>query len=314
MSGARAGRPARRDAADAEPNPAAAAIVKWVERSGGRGCRVVRIEPLPPSSTRRHLIEVVLPDGSIRSLLLRRFHDAGRLAADPWYAPADEVRALELLALTSVPAPRLVAADLEASECDVPALLVSWLPGRTRRPPEDMDAFLARTAEALVTIHAVRVAAATGLRPHAPYHEPGAAGPPPVGVRRRLWERVASVLSGPHPSCRGSFIHRDFHPGNLLWSGTAVTGVVDWTTAAWGPPGIDLARMRMSLAMQAGAEAADGFAAAYTRAGGDPSARHPYWDLLDAADLLPDLDPVASSADGLLERLEDHVERVLAEY
>jgi len=55
--------------------------------------------------------------------VLRRYHDAKRLAHDPWYVPAHEALALRLLTDTAVPAPRLYAADLEAAVCDVPALL-----------------------------------------------------------------------------------------------------------------------------------------------------------------------------------------------
>ena len=65
-----------------------------------------------------------------------------------------------------------------------------------------------------------------------------------------------------------------------------VVGVVDWPTAAWGPPGIDLARMRLNLVEEVSPASADAFLVAYREAGGDPDDRHPYWDLRDAADCL----------------------------
>ena len=80
-----------------------------------------------------------------------------------------------------------------------------------------------------------------------------------------------------------------------------------------GPPGIDLARMRQNLAGHLGPAVAHGFAALYVAAGGDPRARHPYWDLLDAADSIPDVAVSEAPGGGSAHRFEDYVARVLAE-
>src|SRR5688572_11509409 len=234
------------------------------------------------------------------------YHDAQRLAHDPWYVPAHEALALRLLTGTPVPAPRLYATDLEATVCDVPALLESWIPGSAASRPDDIDGYLARAAEVLVRIHAVNVPSDVQLPRYAPYS-------PPPSTHAGLWERVADVLDVPWPAHRETFIHRDYHAGNILWDGTRVTGVVDWATAAWGPPGIDLARMRLNLASRLGTDIANRFSAAYVAAGGDPSARSPFWDLLDAADVLPDLGSPAEPLGGDLARFEDYVGSVLAE-
>jgi aminoglycoside phosphotransferase (APT) family kinase protein len=55
------------------------------------------------------------------------------------------------------------------------------------------------------------------------------------------------VLAGEAPDTRSCFIHRDYHEGNTLEEDDRVVSVTDWVTAAWGPPGIDLARMRLNL-------------------------------------------------------------------
>jgi aminoglycoside phosphotransferase (APT) family kinase protein len=283
--------------------------VAWIERAMGRGARVVRIEPFPVSSTAKCRIDVVLEDGSTRRLVLRRYHDAERRARDPWYVPAHEALALQLLAGAPVPVPHLLAADLEGEACDVPALLESWLPGDAARHPEDLDRYLFGAAQALAAIHAVRVPPGVRLPRYAPYRGSEPIVSPGFSTRPGLWERVAAVLGSP-PAHRETFIHRDYHPGNILWDGPRVTGVVDWATASWGPAGIDLARMRVNVAALHGSEAADRFALAYAAAGGDASARHPYWDLLDAADLLLDLSsPLPGGGD--MARFENYVERVL---
>ena len=278
----------------------------------GPAARVVHVEALPVSATAKHLVTVSLQDGSTRRLVLRRYHDAERLARDPWYVPAHEVLALGLLAASGVPAPRFYAADLEAAVCDVPALLESWVPGGPAWQPDDLEAYLARAAEVLVKIHAVNVPSEAELPRYAPYY--GRDREPPLFTTRPgLWERVSDVLDAPWPAHRETFIHRDYHPGNVLWDGSQVTGVVDWATAAWGPPGIDVARMRMNLAAHSGRDVADRFAVAYVAAGGDLSARDPFWDLLDAADLLPDLTSPMWLGGGDIARLENYVESVLAE-
>jgi aminoglycoside phosphotransferase (APT) family kinase protein len=305
---------------DSRDDTLAAPLRAWIERSLGPSTRLVRVAAFPASSTAMHLVDVALADGSAQRLVLRRYHDAGRLAHDPWYQPANEARALCLVADSAVPAPRLFAAKLEA---DVPALLESWVPGGPAWEPDDLEAYLARAAEVLVALHALSVPKAAGLPAYAPYrddpygyapgHERDRIVSPPYSTRPGLWERVGDALNLPRPAHRTTFLHRDYHPGNVLWDGARVTGVVDWATAALGPPGIDLARMRLNLAARHGKCAADHFSEAYVLAGGDASARDPYWDLLDAADLLPDLIPPAQRAGRDLARFEDWVESVLAE-
>ena len=136
---------------------------------------------------------------------------------------------------------------------------------------------------------------------------------PPFTTVPGLWERVAGVLARPWPAHRAIFIHRDWHPGNVLWDGDRVTGVVDWATAARGPAGIDLARMRLNLASRHGRAAADRFVELYVAAGGDASARHPFWDLLDAADAWTGEDPAVEPDGGDLGRFEDYVAGVLGD-
>ena len=285
-------------------------VVAWIERSVGSGARCVRLDGMSASwwFAEKHLVEVALGDGSTKRFVLRRYHNAQRLAHDPWYDPANEALALRLLAGTPVPAPQLHATDLDAAVCGVPMLLESWLPGSPEWYPGDLDAYFAVVAEVLVAIHAVSAPPGVELLRYAPYHEPQRIGSPANSTRPGLWERVADTLDRPRPAGRKTFIHRDYHPGNVLLDGTKVTGVVDWLTAALGPPGIDIARMRLNMAFHHGRNAADRFVTAYIAAGGDPSARNPYWDLLDAADLVPDL-----SGETKIALFEDYVAGVLAE-
>jgi hypothetical protein len=92
-----------------------------------------------------------------------------------------------------------------------------------------------------------------------------------------------------------------------------VSGVVDWATAALGPAGIDLARMRLNVAWVHGVRVANRFASAYVAAGGDPSARNPYWDLVDAADYMAELEPPVGPTLVAFSRFEEYVDSILGE-
>ena len=91
----------------------------------------------------------------------------------------------------------------------------------------------------------------------------------------------AGVRAGDWPR----FIHRDFHPGNVLWSRGRVTGVVDWTNASAGPPAADVAHCRTNLVIMNGMASADRFRGAYEAlTGGKHEA---YFDLVDVFDMSP---------------------------
>jgi len=290
-------------------------ILRWVERSVGAGARVVAVEELPPSSTRKYRIDVRDAGGSVHVVVLRRYHDASRLGTDFAYVPAHEAEALRLLGATDVPAPALVASDLAPETCDVPSILESWIPGRSSFVPFgdlDVDRFLRGAAEVLVRVHDVRETA--DLPRYRRYAEVAEPAVPGWSAEPGMWERVLGVVAQPPPSSDARFIHRDYHGGNVMWAGGEVSGVVDWATACIGPPGIDLARMRLNLAGDLGTDAADRFARAYVDAGGEDRHRDPYWDLVDACDMLTDAAVPSDAAEGgSWERFEAWVTAVLAE-
>jgi aminoglycoside phosphotransferase (APT) family kinase protein len=290
-------------------------VLAWVEASLGPGARVLAVREMAPSSTTKHEIRASVGGGSDLHLVVRRYTNAERLATDRSYDPANEVRALLLLDATDVPAPHLFASDLVPSRCDVPTLLESFVAGEAGPELGDLDRYLASAAEVLVAVHDASATRPKGLPDYVPYLvsdgiEPR---PPAWSSRARMWQRVIEVLASEPPEGRDRFIHRDYHPGNVLSLNGRVTAVVDWPTAAWGPPGIDLARMRLNLASDLGLEAAESFSEAYRSAGGAPEDRDPYWDLRDAADLLIEDGPKDAEEAAEWDRFESWVERVLSE-
>jgi hypothetical protein len=256
------------------------------------GAPVVAALPLPGAWLANHLL--VLADG--RELVLRRWARPGWADADPDLDAAREAAVLRRLADTDVPAPELVACDPAADACDVPALLITRLPGE---PPEGR-APLGPLLGALRAIHAVEP---TGIPPYRRYYESARLRVPPWAGDRSIWERAIALFAAPAPSLPDRFIHRDFHPGNTLWEGAVLTGVVDWTSGSRGPAAVDLGHLRLNLVLEYGHRTADAVL--------PHPEHHPYYDIVCTLDALPDLEPGAPRA--VLLRAEEHVARALAE-
>lgn len=287
------------------------ATLRWIARVVDGRRFEIAAEPLPDTSHENHRVSV----GDGTELLLRRFADPDR-ATDPWYTPHGEVAALEALAGRSLPVPELIAADIDAVECDVPALLVTWLPGRTLGSGDRIDrmAFPHGLAEHLPAIHRCPLVE----RAYDPYFVSdgttvGDLRPPRWTNDPAVWERAFEAAAGEPPRFEPRFIHRDYHQGNTLWMGERISGIVDWTTGSSGPVGIDLAQMRMNLAWEFDLELADAFLEAWRSIAHDPDAYHPYWEVLNAVDWLGDGEPDDETRPERLQRFERFVARALAE-
>lgn len=207
-----------------------------------------------------------------------RHHGPGLLAR--------EADVLTLLAdREGVPAPRLIAVDADAEHCDHPSLLMSLLPGRVRvdASAEDLERRLELLAGQLVRIH--EVVPEKLPRDYQAWTSPERVRTPGGA----LWERAVEVIRRAAPAYEGCFLHRDFHPGNVLFEGEGdelrVSGVVDWVETSWGPADLDVAHCSTAVALLYGAEYGLGFGERYAALGGRRLAdgrEHLYWRLLDA--------------------------------
>jgi aminoglycoside phosphotransferase (APT) family kinase protein len=210
-----------------------------------------------------------LADGN--RLVLRRYLWPGFLDDEP-LAPQREVDALSFAGVHHLPAPALVAADITGGDIGdgIPALLMTCLPGRAVPNPD-----VVMLAETLAAIHDTDPAA----YPHHyfAWNQEGTTRPPAGAARPRLWERAIALWHNATPSYRPVLIHRDYHPGNVLWRRRALSGVVDWVNACRGPIGCDLATCRGNLVDLVGPVVADRFVATYTALTGEPL--HPFWEM-----------------------------------
>ena len=217
----------------------------WVGRHLTAGERIVRTEALHGGITAEmRRLTVATQDGGVRHLVLRTF-------VNPSFADyAEEMlnreaNVLTLLAGTGVTAPGPVEVDPTAERCEYPSLLMTHLVGRTVLEDEGLEARVPLLARQLVAVHAVRPAE----RPqeYKAWTIADAIVPPP-GADAAVWAAAIDVIRKPAPPYEGRFLHRDFHPGNVLFeveqasaAGPRITGVVDWVQTSWGPVDLDVA-------------------------------------------------------------------------
>lgn len=258
----------------------------WVSRHLEVGERMVRIEVLHGGITAEmRRLTIGTRDGGTRDLVLRSYVNVGH-AED---SLNNEAAALTLLTETGVQAPALVAVDPTAAQCEYPSLLMTHLAGRTVLDDEGLETRVPLLAGQLVAIHALR-----------PAERPPEYGTlttadtvvTPKGADAAAWAAAIDVIRKPAPPYKGRFLHRDFHPGNVLFdvpparpAGARITGVVDWAGTSWGPADLDVAHCAINLALLHGPAWGLRLAQAYEEAGGVLAAaagERLYWLVRDA--------------------------------
>ena len=240
------------------------------------GAMLVGAADLPgTTSSRVHLLRF----DSGPHLVLRLHTNDEWLALEPDLATR-EAHILQALSGSPVSAPSLIAVDEAGEFCGRPAVLMSHLTGRA----DFSDASPARLrmlADAIRPLHAM--APPAGLPPFRPYLSPVQRAVPMGTSIPATWQHAIDICAQPAPGGPASFIHRDYHPGNVLVDGASVSGIVDWPNACAGPPEIDVAHCKVNLAITHGLEAASRFGGAFAT----DQRRQAYWDLIDCLDMFP---------------------------
>lgn len=218
-----------------------------------------------------------------------------------WGLLTREADVLRLLAGTSVPTARLHAVDAAAEHCDHPSLVMSLLPGSVRLDAAGIDFEHRLLARQLTTLHGLRIPERARPRTYQAWTSPERVRVPETPGRPEVWQQAVDVIRRQPPAYRPCFLHRDFHPGNVLFSGYGpdleITGVVDWVETSWGPADLDVAHCSTALALLHGADEGLRLSDHYTAAGGtldDDPAAHLYWRVLDALAFAPDAEKVAA--------------------
>ncbi|OEU86689.1 aminoglycoside phosphotransferase [Streptomyces abyssalis] len=258
----------------------------WVNRHLEVGERIAGAEALHGGiSAEMRRLTIGARDGGTRDLVLRTFVGV----EDAEDSLDREAGALTQLRGTGVPAPRLVAVDATAAHCEYPSLLMTHLAGRTVLDEEGLETRVPLLARQLVAINALRPAERPGVYVALTTADTVVT---PKGADAAAWAGAIDVIRGPAPPYEGRFLHRDFHPGNVLFdvppsgpAGARITGVVDWAAASWGPADLDVAHCSTNLALLHGPGWGLRFAEAYEEAGGVLAAaasERLYWRVRDA--------------------------------
>ncbi|MFI5845187.1 phosphotransferase family protein [Catenuloplanes sp. NPDC051500] len=248
----------------------------WVRTLLPDGVAVARVETLAGgwSSLVRRL---VLDDGTGLVLRSVRRPELADRAADMLRREADMLRAL---ARSDIPVPRLLGVDPLATHCTYPSLLMSEISGQVCVDVEGAAARVTAMATQLAAIHRV------ALRPplYTQWAWPGQINYPGGTTRRAMWQHAEHLITRDPPAFTGTFLHRDFHLGNVLFGSSGrIEGVIDWTDSSWGPAELDIGHCAAMLALLYDDALAESFVDAFER-----TEHHLYWRLLSALALAPD--------------------------
>ena len=242
-----------------------AAALSWVEDVLGGS--ITRIDACKGgSSSAIHALRVSCEDES-QTVILRRYVIDELNAEEPDIAER-EARVLQFLERCELTTPRLLAVDASGVTAGVPSVLMTRVPGRLDWTPTDIDRWLHDLASVLPALHATQVTASDRVQAFQPYAPPSW-DPPPWLKQPALWDRAVEMFHQPPLDPDRVFIHRDYHPGNVLWRRGRVTGVVDWQAASVGPRSVDVFWCWSNLIGQFGLEVADRFVDIWERLSGD---------------------------------------------
>lgn len=222
------------------------------ERLGGR---LVSVTPLTGGVSAEAALLSLDIAGERRRVLVRtasRFTDVG----DRREELRRMGRLLAILADAGLPVARPVLVDPGAEDW----LVLEYLEGSTDLP--DPAVAMPALARLALQVHATPVERIADL------------GLPvavdPAGEAREILARLLpeidpdSVIEEPRPrDAAPVLLHGDLWPGNVLWDGGRVVGLIDWEDCALGDPERDLATARVELTLALGEEEATEFRSVY---------------------------------------------------
>lgn len=172
-------------------------------------------------------------------------------------AALGEMRNLERAGDASVTTPEPIALDLAGDWLGEISLAMTFIDGKPGFCEDDQ--WIRQLAVSLVSIHEVTAEAVVPIFPEALSDHVTAMAQFDERMQR-VAAPCACLVSGTDDAV---FAHGDFHPGNVLFNGGVLAGVVDWCDAGVRERASDVSYCRGVLAVHPGGAAPDQFLAAY---------------------------------------------------
>jgi len=228
--------------------------------TGGLGCR-------------SDVLDIERADGSRWTVTLRRFVRRGHAFSTPEHV-THEFEVLRLVERAEIPAPRPILLDASGEYFGIPAIVMSYLPGRPLFPRTNIDRWTEGLARVLHTVHAVtpdrfdlswlNVGLREGMRERISDWRDEAQGDP---LAREMLGALDSELDRIDFS-EPTLVHDDYWSGNTVAYRGRITGIIDWTSAEVGDPRTDVAECRIDMVLSHDIEVADAFREDYERLAG----------------------------------------------
>jgi aminoglycoside phosphotransferase (APT) family kinase protein len=251
-------------------------LLAWLEAQLGSRMAVSAIRSLHGGES-PWWIDLTAPDGSTFSVVLRS--PSSRIGPDQI---ATNAAALAVAEKHGLPAPRLLAADLDGRA----ASLETVVPGTSTWPTARSTELLRAAGAAIARVHTVVL----DPQPQLPFrprpiavddfaHDRRAGRMPTTALLQLADERVRVIQA---PAVPVVFVHGDVWPGNTVVAGGGIHALIDWKTAGVGHPGVDLGELRKQVAIHYDDEAPGHVLEGWERASGTRADDVAYWDAVAA--------------------------------
>jgi aminoglycoside phosphotransferase (APT) family kinase protein len=257
-------------------------VLKWVAEAIHPEAKILEVRKLQGGvSSIVHSLLVDVNEEEM-TVVLRLFDNEKWVQEQP-DLPLREAESLRRASKAiGVKIPQIIAFDEKGSECGTPVVLMTRLEGKVILEPLDAAQWVNGMAQALARVHTV----GTNDFPwtFSSYTDASMLDTSSWSKVPDKWKIAANIVMGSRPSAEKRFIHRDYHPANLLWDNGEVSGIVDWANGCIGPAGIDVGHCRVNLAQLHNVQTADDFLASYRDHAGASFTYDPYWDLVTLID------------------------------
>ncbi|MCJ8010076.1 aminoglycoside phosphotransferase family protein [Lederbergia wuyishanensis] len=255
-------------------------VQKWVVNSINPKATIETISQLKGGISSLVFNVGLMENGGINEYVVRLHFPEGWNENSPDLV-INEAENLRFTKLKKLPTPEIIAIEETGNLFGSYASIMTKLEGKVVLEPDDMKSWLSGLAQALVQIHRIK---ADFSRSYYTYQDPYTFEIPAWSGLKEEWKKVHTIIKGERPEFQECFIHRDYHPNNVLWSGNSVSGIVDWINACKGPAGVDVGHCRVNLAQLYGVKEADIFLSYYQQYAGPTFEYNPYWDIISLVD------------------------------